>query len=230
MWRTSVACVLFVSGVAAAESGAEEELWARAVESDRARVAEVSASRAAWRPVVAAYERLIARFPMSPRAADALYRLAQLEWNFFQRWAASRDERSALGRLRRLLTKHEKSPSARDGWNLLATVNPKDPLLRRRGTVRIEGVAIGAVDEKSARVTISLDRPTMYERGFVPADDLGPSRVFLDVARAVLGPKAAAVESAVGPVARVRFGDHLGNVRVVLDLRALSPARVEHRL
>ncbi|MBI3070945.1 MAG: N-acetylmuramoyl-L-alanine amidase [Deltaproteobacteria bacterium] len=226
MWKMSAAVVALVgSGAAIAQTGSESELWARAVERDRAVVASARATRGDWRPVIAGYERLLARFPMGPRAADALLRLAQLEWNFYQRWAATRDERSAVARLRRLLTKHEKSPSAREAWNLLATASPKDPLFRRRGAARIDGVSINATGEKTARVTLSLDRPTTYERGSVPADDTGPLRVFLDVARAVLGPKAAPVESALGPVARVRFGDHLGNVRVVLDLRIAS-ARV----
>lgn len=230
-WRIGVALVGFValttSAVAAGET--DEELWRRAALLDRAAAENALTRRGDWAAAIAALERVVARFPLSPRAGYALYRLAQIHATFIGRSRSGRDRQATVRRLKQILLRHAKSDYAAPARSLLAKVSPGDARAFARAEAARTPTRLVAVkvvpSAKSSRVSLALNRSSPFRRSAVPSDASSPARVFFDLPRAAALEGLAPVEVAVGPVARVRFGPENGVLRIALDLR-VSGARV----
>jgi N-acetylmuramoyl-L-alanine amidase len=181
--------------------------------------------------IIAAYQALVGRYPVSGYSDNALFNAAALADLLFETFGHVRDRTAALRLYARVGREYPTS-------SLIARANEAVARLERAGTaaatsapaptatssaqdrVRLTGID-RVVLRDVVRVTLSLDREVPYHEESLD----GPRRVFFDLrgVEAAPGISDAVLRYSTDAVRQIRVGRHPNStVRVVLDLDGVN--------
>ncbi len=192
--------------------------------------AEVSVM-ADTRAVVAAYESLVRRYPISGYSDNALMNGASLAEALYQRFGQPRDRQTALKLYRRLVAEYPASSLTRQSELAIARLDQgPPPSVGAPGAVPTASTAAGratltsierTILPEAVRITLALDREVAYRDETLT----GPARVFFDLKGVQPAPNLvdAVLRFPSDVVRQIRVGRHPNStVRVVLDLEGVS--------
>lgn len=186
------------------------------------------------RAVIAAYERVVLRYPASAYCDNALWQAAGLADDAARRWNQEQDRRTAARLLRLLISEYPSSSLVPKARAQLAAAQPAPAAAIAAPAPAAPPAAPQATEAAVAtlreirraalpgivRVTIELDHEVAYRTERLD----GPARVLFDFAPVRI--PSSSLESVLGNTGdsapRIRVGRHPGDtVRVVLDLEGV---------
>lgn len=196
-----------------------------AVTADPAQATQVSAEAAA---TIAAYEALVARYPISGYSDNALFNAAGLADLLHQRFGRTADRTRAVRLYIRVGREYPASSLKTQAQAALSRLDSADdspaapaaapaPAVVRARLTSIDRVVLPDI----VRITLALDREVSYHEETLD----GPRRVFFDLrgVDAAPGLTDAVLRYSTDAVRQVRVGRHPNNtVRVVLDLDGIT--------
>lgn len=183
------------------------------------------------RAVIAAYERVVLRYPASAYCDNALWQAAGLADEAARRWNQEQDRRTAARLLRLLISEYPSSSLVPKARAQLAASQPAPatalaapPPAAPPATPQAAETAVATLREirrislpGTVRVMIELDREVAYRTERLD----GPARVLFDFAPVRIPSSSldSMPANAGDSAPRIRVGRHPGDtVRVVLDL------------
>jgi N-acetylmuramoyl-L-alanine amidase len=126
--RTAIVFAIALATAASAEAQPARDLYTKAMLRDRAvRDAAQPATRQQIRNAVAAYERVVRRYPKSGYCDNALWQASELSRLAWDRFADDADRRSAVRLLKLLKSGYPSSPYVREVDAALAAVESPKP-------------------------------------------------------------------------------------------------------
>jgi N-acetylmuramoyl-L-alanine amidase len=183
------------------------------------------------RKLIAAYIALVARFPISGYADNALLNAAGLADTLNQQFGQSQDRLNALKLYKRVGAEYPASSLIKQSEAAIARLDAPAAALpaaatstgsepATAGRARLTSIERSVLPE-SVRITIGFDREVAYREETLS----GPARVFFDMkdVEAVPDLSDAVLRYPTDAVRQIRVGRHPNStVRVVLDLEGVS--------
>ena len=187
--------------------------------------------------VIAAYQALVRRYPLSGYSDNALFNAADLATLVYDRFGEPKDRETAIKLYQRLTSEYPASSLIKRAQPTLARLEsqPAAPMATATAapapTTTATATATGsrarltAIDRsvlpEAVRITLSLDREVPYREETLT----GPARVFFDFkdVEAAPGLVDAVLRYPAEAVRQIRVGRHPNStVRVVLDLEGVG--------
>ncbi|HWK09989.1 MAG TPA: N-acetylmuramoyl-L-alanine amidase [Vicinamibacterales bacterium] len=227
------------------------DLYERALAQERTvRDASNDATQAAMRRVIAAYERIVAKYPKSGYSDNALWQAANLSMLSYERFGTDADRERARKLFAALISQYPSSSLARRAkaeaaatahaddpaasspadeapdasatgpQHAAAGTTGKEPAAAPSDTVLLKGIHRSLMPD-GVRVTIELDAEVPYHEEEVN----NPHRVFFDLKGVKAAPSLqdAALKFDDDVVREIRLGRHPQNTtRVVMDLQGVG--------
>ena len=185
------------------------------------------------RAVIAAYDALVRRYPLSGYSDNALFNAAALATLVYDRFGEPKDRETAIKLYQRLTSEYPASSLIKRAQPALARLEnqPAVPLATAATTPTTTATANGSrarltsidrsVLPEAVRITLSLDREVPFREETLT----GPARVFFDFkdVEAAPGLVDAVLRYPAEAVRQIRVGRHPNStVRVVLDLEGVG--------
>jgi N-acetylmuramoyl-L-alanine amidase len=241
--RTAIVLSVVLLGPATtAQAQPVRDLYTRALTRDRAvRDARQPASRQQIRNAIAAYERVVRRYPRSGYCDNALWQAGELARLAWERFGDDADRRTGTRLLKLLKAGYPSSPLARDveaGLAAFETAKAVPAAVTPRSTTRtpamppdatdrfsndgatIRGITRGALPD-GVRVTIEADREVVFRQEQLE----NPRRLFFDLrgAHPSVDLRNKTMTFADDVVREIRLGRQPQNTtRVVLDTEGVE--------
>jgi N-acetylmuramoyl-L-alanine amidase len=225
--------LLGAAGIGQAAPQNARDLYATATAREQALRADKEAEHKEYRAVVAAYEAIVRKFPLSGYVDNALWQGAAVAAEAFERFKDDHDRQTARRLLEWLADQYPASPYAskvRESLKKLDLVGapPAPPAAQAaaarpappRKTVTLKDIRRTTLPDR-VRVTIELDGQTTYRSERIDS----PARVLFDLADTRLGESVpeGSLSYDEEVIRRVRVGRHPNQVtRVVIDLDGIA--------
>jgi N-acetylmuramoyl-L-alanine amidase len=247
--RTAIILAAVLLGSASAsDAQTVRDLYTRALARDRAiRDAAQSATRQQMRGAMAAYERVVQRYPKSSYCDNALWQASELARMAWDRFGDETDRRNSVRLLKQLKSGYPSSPLLREAEEALAQVEspkvapatavaknpmaapPAAPAVRGAtdtverpvpGTGVVRGITRTSLPD-GVRVSIEVDREIYFRQEQLEH----PKRLFFDLRGAATNPELRdkTLTYTDDIVKEIRLGRHPQNTtRVVLDTEGVE--------